>query len=250
MTTAQVDEKILGRLAKLMEMAERGTENEAQVAAQRAAELMARHQIAAATINAILEQNRRGDAKVNVERGRVDADDGATTSRVENWHKQLANEIADAFGARMWMRGRGKQYEFFIVGPPDSVSTVRYMYLQLSKDVHRLARAAMREHGETQNAWRRTYCLGMVQRLGERLRAGRRAAMQGVESTALVWVDKQKQAVDVAYSEMQLRKAKRGTSQRPDARGVGYRDGDKVQLGDAGSARLGADNKKLTGGQS
>ncbi len=46
------NERVLDRLAKLLELAERGDENEAQVAAQRAAELMARHQLSVADVAA------------------------------------------------------------------------------------------------------------------------------------------------------------------------------------------------------
>jgi len=222
-----VDDKILTRLAKLLELSNSGNENEAQLAAQRAAELMAKHQLTAADV-----ASKSGGAVVfTTESGRIDAETGSDSSRVERWHIALASTIATAMGGRMWMYGRGRDKSFMMIGPPDSVSASRYLYASLSKQVNRLARERARELGETQNAWRRAYCLGMVIRVGERLEAGRKQAFDAATSVALVWVDKQKAAVDDEFGKLALRTSRRGTLARPDASSFGYADGNKVDVG-------------------
>ena len=235
-----VDPKILDRLKKLMEMADRGTEAEAAVAAERAAELMAKHQLDVADV----EAHKAGADKPQIERGRIDAEEADPLTRLENWNKSLLAAISDSLGARAWIQSRGKRGMFRIIGPVDSVSTARYLYLHLSRQVNRLSREAGRLHGETSNAWRRSYAIGMVARVWERLKAGRAAAMSAATSTALVWVDKTKQAIDAEHAEMNLRAARHGARKRPDAGSYGYRDGDRVDLG-SGGARLAEGQKTL-----
>lgn len=237
-----MSDKILDRLAKLLELAESSNEHEAEVAAQRAAELMTKHQLDAADV----EAHRAGASAPKIERGRIDAEEGAPESRVENWHKALLSSIADVLGARAWFRGRGKLAQFLIIGPADSVATGRYLYMHLSQQVNKLSREAQRRHGEAQNAWRRAYAMGMVARVWERLRAGRAEAMKVATTTALVWVDKTKAAIEQSYAEMSLRTAKAGKVKRPDAKSVGYRDGDRVDVGSGGARALGEGQRKLT----
>lgn len=236
-----VDDKILTRLAKLLEMSGSSNEHEAQVAAQRAAELMAKHQLTAADV-----ASKSGGAVVfTTESGRIDADDrAADSSRVERWHIALASTIATAMGGRMWMYGRGRDKCFMMIGPPDSVSAARYLYASMSKQTNRLARERARELGETQNAWRRAYCIGVVIRVGERLEAGRKQAFDAATSVALVWVDKQKAAVEDEFAKLALRTSRRGTLARPDASSFGYADGNKVDVG-GDRASLGEGRKAL-----
>lgn len=237
------DSKTLDRLVKLLEMSKRGTEHEAEIAAQRAAELMAKHQIDAATVEAQVA----GKSKPDLERGRVDADIGAAPSRVERWHSVLLASVAEAAGGRAWLHGNGRYQQFFMIGPKGAVASAKYLYAMLEKDVNRLSREAGRRHNEPSNAWRRTYAIGMVTRIHERLQAGRKAAMYGASSTALVMVDATKKAVEGELEAMSLRKIKRGSQKRPDAMAWGYLDGDKVDLGSTDRARLTEGQKKLKG---
>lgn len=234
--------EVLDRLAKLMEMAERGTENEAQVAAERASEMMAKHQLGVADV----EAHRAGATRPRIERGRIDAEEGEPMSRMENWHKSLLAGIADAVGAACYINSRGKRGMFRIIGPVDSVATARYLYLHLSRQVNRLSREAQREHHEPQNAWRRSYALGMVARVWERLKAGRATAMREATSTALVWVDKTRQAIDEEFSAMELGVSRAPQARkRPDAGSYGYRDGASVDLGSDDAPRIGEGQRKL-----
>lgn len=233
------DSKILDRLVKLLELAKRGTENEAELAAQRAAELMAKYQLDAADVEARLNTG----AKPNLETGRVDGD-GDAPKRVERWHSVLLAVVADVSGGRAWMHGAGRYQQFMMIGPKDSVASAKYLYAMLERDVNRLSREAGRRHGEASNAWRRAYALGMVSRISERLRAGKAAAVRAATSQALVVVDATKKAIEEKLEEMKLRTVKRGTQKRPDAAFYGYRDGERVDLGGQ-HARLGEGQKKL-----
>jgi hypothetical protein len=239
-----VTERILDRLSKLLAMRDGGTEAEAEVAALRAAELMARYQLTEADV-----PRPRAD-KPGVESGRIDDEEGAPLARFSQWRKQLGIAVANVFGARMytWVEGRTKYMSMRMVGPRDSVNTARYMYMALEKEVGRQARAAMRRHGEDSSSWRRNYALSMVLRIGERLKEGRATAMQTATETALVWVDMQKQAIDEECNKLGLRTSRPRGGDRPDARRVGYRDGANVDIGDASRDRLTEGQRKLGGG--
>lgn len=238
------DSKIMERLAKLLELADRGDEHEAEVAAQRAAELMARHQIEMHDVTAFVA----GQSEIKVEHGRVDGEDADDPSRCEKWHRALLKAVADALGSRGYVEPttNPKFMRFRIVGPVDSVRAGRYLFMSITRQINRLSREAGRRHGETSNAWRRAYALGMVARVRERLVAGRASVMGAASSTALVWIDKTKEKVDeFVKNKLELRQIKSRAVARPDAADWGYRDGDKVDVGDNSRGRLGAEQKKL-----
>jgi hypothetical protein len=241
--TTQIDDRIMTRLAKLLEMAERGDEHEAQVAAERAAELMAKHEIEMADV-----QIRTGQPnKPQVEKGRVDAlwENADGWPRTENWHKGLLSALASVMGGKAWIHGKGKQYQFWMIGTRDAINAVRYMYALLERQVNRLSREAQRRHVEPSNAWRRSYSMGMVAKILERLEAGKKMARDAASSTALVVVDATALAVKEQFDQMKMRTTKVGARKRPDAGSVGYRDGDRVDLGNRDAGRLGEGQKKL-----
>lgn len=234
------DNKILDRLAKLLELSKSGNENEAQVAAERAAELMTKYHLEAADVEMRLNGK---NAKIEVTTARVDGGDDAAPSRVENWHKSLLASLCELVGAHPFFTGRGKYATFSMIGPSSAVGTTRYMYSFLERQINRLSRQATRERGES-NAWRRSYAIGMVVRVHERLKAGKATAMREATSTAMVLVDKTALAVQEEVNKRKFRKAKTGTRKRGDATGYGYADGGKVDIGGA-TGSLGAGQKTL-----
>lgn len=240
--TAEATDKVYARLRKLQEMAERSTGNEAEaeVAAGKLAEMMARYQIED------LEALPR-EQPVGAEEGRVDAEsDDAKPARVEAWDVQLLTVIASALGGKAWMMGKGRYQQLRMVGPVDSVRTARYMYQWLRRQVNTLARAAARHHGEEANAWRRAYCAGMVSKVHKRMMDARTAVVQSSNSTALVLVDRQKQAVESRFAQIgDLRRTKRGKLSRGEAAVYGWRDGDGVDLGHSGALALDEGPKRL-----
>lgn len=234
---------IVDRIAKLLELSESSNEHEAELAAQRAAEMMAKHQISMLEVQAARGQR---DAPIAVEEGRVDAEQDADLSRVENWHKTLLVTVADACGGRAWMRNKGRNAMFFFAGPADSVSTARYLYMSLERQVSRLSRGATRVRIES-NAWRRAYAMGVVAKIGKRMRDARRAVVNASGSLALVLVDKQKLAVDAHMAEKgKMCQTRSGEMKRAEAVAHGYVDGDKIDVGDPNRERVGAGCKKLT----
>lgn len=233
----EISDNLMRKLRALAEQAERGgTENEREMAAQRMAEIMAKHQIESFDLSV---------ATPEADEGRLDADDGAPPSRVEHWEKVLLSTLADVFGGRAWTRGKGRLQEMRMVGPAGSIAAARYMYLWLRQQVNHLARAAGRACGEDSNAWRRAYATGMVSKIYKRMTDARRVVATSSE-TALVVVDRQKVAVERRFAQLgDLRRGKGGRLQRGDAKSEGWRDGDHVDLGNAGSARLGAGQRRL-----
>jgi hypothetical protein len=239
------DDKVLDRLMKLLEMSKRGTENEAEIAAQRAAELCAKYQLDVADVEAQL-QAKGGKAKVpEFETIRIDGDD-PKPKRVERWHGQLLGSIAEVMGCRAWMHGKGRYQIFLMIGPKGRVAAAKYLYAMLEKDVNRMSREAQRRHGEGSNAWRRSYAIGMVSKIYLRLKQGKAEAFKGATGGALVVVDATQKALDEEMAKMDLKAAKTKARKRPDATSWGYLDGDKVDLGSAGRAGLTEGQKKLT----
>lgn len=234
-------EDVMAKLQKLFSLSQSSNEHEAALASQRAAELMAKHQIEAAE----LEEHVGSTQAPRVESGRFDADEDADWSkREEAWKTQLGSTIAAGLGGKMWRQYGHKVYRFFMIGPPDSVNAARYLYLALSKEIARLSQREMKIRGES-NAWRRAYCLGMVARIGSRLAEGRRAALS--TSTAMVLVNKMDIAVAEAYDAKNLKDSKIGQRlKRNDGTTEGWIDGGKLDLSNVDDrARLGTGNKKL-----
>lgn len=224
-------------LAKLLEMAERGTDHEREIAAAKAAEWMARHQISSFDL-----ASATGPA---VEDGRVDSDDpSAPPARVENWNKMLLVVVAEAAGGRAWMQGKGRMQRMMIAGTSDSVASARYLYMWLARVVGRMAREAASDRRET-NAWRRSYAVGAVAKLRVRLAAARQSVIQS-ESTALVVVDRVAAAVTEHMNRKRdMRPGRSGPLKRPDGSSWGYHDADQIDLADAGQRRVGAGLKGL-----
>lgn len=236
-----IDTKVLERLSKLMEMSERGTEHEATIAAQRASELMAKHQL---TMADVLSHIKDREVIITTETGRVDDEENAPPGkRRELWMEVLLVGVAHACGGKTFKYSHGKTYTFWMVGPPDSVAAARYLYMMLEKDIGRIARKEMKDRGES-NSFRRAYARGIAMRIGHRLKEQRTQTFEGASSTALAIVDKQKAAIEAAMPRMS-KQARGGHTKTPDAISEGYERGGSVDIGSASSHRLGQGNKEL-----
>lgn len=235
--SAVVSDALMRKLRALAEMAERGTEHERESAAGKLAEIMAKHQIASFDAST---------PEPSADEGRLDDDEGAPPSRVENWEKQLLSGLASALGGRCWMRGKGRYQQMRMVGPAGSIGAARYMYAWLRRQINEMARSAGRACGETSNAWRRAYASGMTAKVYKRMVDARRVVMSSSE-TAIVLVDRQKQAVDRRFADLgNLRQSRGGRLQRVDAASSGWIDGDRVDLGSS-SGHLTEGAKRLKG---
>lgn len=166
--TAGVDrDKLLDRIRRLLRLAESPNVHEAATAAATAQELMARHRIEAASLEA------PGAAD-----GIVDFRDTPLESskRLRPWKTQLADVVARANGCRIYLLERGKLSEIVVVGRPEDVELVRLLHAELVKRVECLTR----QHGEGRD---RQFCngfrLGIVTTLGERMTLANREAAHG-----------------------------------------------------------------------
>lgn len=234
------DEKVLDRLAKLMAMGESPNEHEATLAGQRAAELMAKHQLTMADLMAHVKQS-----DITVETGRVDDEDAAPMSkRRELWMEVLLTGIVTAVGGKSWKHTRAKNYTFWMVGPPDAVSSARYLYMMLERVVGRIARKEMKDRAES-NSFRRAYATGIAQRIGVRLQEQRRSTMDAGTSTALVFVGQQQAAVEKYYAAKNMKTGRGGHTQTPNAIGEGWVRGGSVDIGSSARDTLSAPKKEL-----
>ena len=234
-------EDVMDKLKKLMSLSQSSNEHEAALAAQRAAELMARHQIEAAEFHAHVGHT---DEPTTPESGRIDAEEeSAWGKREEAWKAQLADALATNLGGKMWRQYGHKIFRFFMIGPPDSIAAARYLYMALEAQIRRLGQVEMRKRGES-NAWRRAYQLGMVLNVSSRLKQGRETVIS--TSTAMVHVSRMNEAVEEVYAAMELKHSKGGQLKRADATSDGYRDGAQLDISSApGRKGLGEGHRRL-----
>ncbi len=235
-----MDERVMAKLAKLLELKERGTEHEAEVAAERAAELMAKHQISMFDL-ANFKMGDIGEPEV----GRiddVDGDDIPSSARFEAWRGTLAEVLARSQGARSYRIGN-KFYTLWVIGPPGSRDAVRYMYMALSRTIATMGRRAQRTNLES-NAWRRAYCRGVVARISARLKETRERVVAQAPGTALVVLNHWETKVQAKYDGMGMRDSRCGSQKRPDGMAQGWEDGAHVDL-DGNRPALGEAKKRL-----
>jgi hypothetical protein len=230
--------EIMNKLKKLFELSKSDNEHEAALAGERAAELMAKHQIDAAEVYARTHEEPQAP-----ERGRIDAEENDPVSkREERWMGTLISAIAMGLGGLAWRAAKYRIFQYFMMGPPGSVAAARYLYMALSREINRISRTAQRARGES-NAWRRAFALGMVINVHTRLQEGRKRVLS--TETAMVHVSKMDVAIKVAMDAMKLKDAKVGTMKRPDAQSEGYVAGEQLDIGDFGRPRIGSGPKQL-----
>jgi hypothetical protein len=240
---------VMDKLIKLLELSKSENEHEAAAAAQRAAELMAKHQLAGIDIDAF----KAGRDVVSFEAQRLDDEENAPLiKRLQAWEGFLASAVAEGLGGKVWIVGASAECVLRIVGPKGVPEHARYLFMALRREIARWGRRQMKERGES-NAWRRAYCAGMVARIHERLLEGRKVGMQGASSTALVAIDATATKLQ-AWMEENLPSMRQNSigerAKRPDARTYGYRDGANLDIGDIDRAKLGEGHRQLKGGKS
>jgi|GEM_PF-2788393 len=158
-TQTQTPDNVLDRVRKLLRLAQHaGSEAEAALASTRAAELMARHEIDAATIS--LESSDTRAAEPIDRAHRVTA-----TKKKVGWHMRLAGGAAALYGCRAYWWGGAVQ----LFGRQSAVQAAGYTAQYLIREVERLVDAEHPSQSHTRadrNAWR----YGCAERIGERLR--------------------------------------------------------------------------------
>lgn len=143
-------EKIIDRIRKLMALATSSNEHESAAAAGKAQELMLKHNLSAA----VLEEKQSDNV-----REFIDEKNGST------WRASLLNGIALGLMCRIVVHPvSGKTKRYAVLGRPQNVEVVQYMYEYLTKELERLSPRPL--HTAESNAFRR----GAVSVIGQRMR--------------------------------------------------------------------------------
>lgn len=192
------DEKILDRIRKLLTLSENNSNpEEAQLAAQRAMELMTRHRID--------EMTARGydPDKIEIVEGRIDDVEEAKPRRVmSQWQLLLASVVVQGNNGKLLRRSvlvdengdrcgpdraRKKGEITIMFGQRDDIDVARYMFMWLEKELLLRCRHHLRligGYGREGNA----YLHGLVIAVHQSLQVGQRNVLEGDPGTALVAV--------------------------------------------------------------
>lgn len=254
----------LAKAAKLLKLAQdkRGNENETAQAAAMAQKIIDEHKLDINDLNFDQQQKEEDNEPV------VDFRDDPMDLDARNFHfrwlMNLASGIARLNQCRVLQR-RGSLYSsILILGRPSDVATVRYLYAWLKQEVFRLDKTQI-GHSYT---YRRSYCLGVVDTINQRLAAMQKAtfAEKQVEqannplalvrvNTALARIEKRSQDVENFMKAAQklpkgapgaIGKGRASAEERnyTGGRYAGQRDGHKVRITSA-KAGLGSGAKQL-----
>jgi hypothetical protein len=213
------DARVLRRIRALLAKAE-STEfpDEAEALTAKAQELMTRHAVDAA----LLDAGGRSPARATVATRRVHVDDPYVRAKV-----QLLGAVADANGVRLvWYRGLGIATLVGVAADLDAAELLfTSLLLQMGQALGAAERAAARRSAS--RAFRRAFLLGYAARIGERLTSARErattaaAAERGVD--LLPVLRSRQEAVDDAFTELFPRV--RSSRSRSSLDVVGYRAG-------------------------
>jgi len=245
----------LGKVRKLLAMrTDRGcTEAEASAAAGMAAKIMMAHSIEAASLD-IESAQPTDQGPIEIWDDPLDTTGGAK----EKWRSRLAVAIARQFGCEILKKGAG----LTIIGRPDNVQVVRYVYAYAAREVSRLTISKAYGNGRI---WVRSYRLGLIDAIRESIKAehesARREATEKARTSqnqnALVLVSQAiaRTSPQTAYLDTKafLRSQgfvyHSGRSERSDgtARDAGRRDGAGIYSGSGQSAgQIGTTRRQLT----
>lgn len=191
-------DEVLDRITKLLSLSRGSSGPEAELAAERAAELMAKYEVEAAEVEAHTDFGKPPP----VERGRLDdLDDRPPARSFQGWKGALAKAIATSLnGVVLKQPYRDGTHTILMFGPQNSVRAGRYVFMMLVKELERLVRVFLRETGG-RGPQGNAYLWGAVTRLRERLSVGRATSLALASSQALAVIDKTTQRVQALYEE-------------------------------------------------
>ena len=182
-------ESILDRIKKLQALADGGADvNECALAAARAQELIEHHRIEEAELCELtLEEAHFSHEVLEEERGVT----------LRSWRVQLARTLARhnnckslvSRGKRKTRRRPAVKAKLKIVGAPDNIALVRYLFQAVARSIERLCRKSIREGEGAGKRWANSFRVGAVTTVKKRLEEARARAREDAPSTALVRVD-------------------------------------------------------------
>lgn len=239
-------DKIIDKIRKLLALSQSNNPNESAAAAAMAAQLMQQHNLEEAQLR--VEQDAPAepiaDEVVHSAKHRVP------------WQGRLASGLAKSLGCHMfWLGGDVK-----VFGRLSDTRTVTYMFQFLTKEINRLADAAV-ARGDMPNpahygasslrTWKNAFRFGAALAIYERLVAQRKAYVQETAANvsgcqALALVRKDSEELDSAYKAFSSNfvKGKPVYIRSVDGYHAGQRAGENVSLG--GGPRLGAAPNKIS----
>lgn len=247
---------IITRIQKLLELAKSSNEHEAAAAADRAAALMAQHEISEAEV------------RVNAPNGApaepIEHLTATTTSKKVAWQMALAWGLAKKFHSRYYTHG-GKIVFF---GRTSNVQAAAYTLKYLIREVERLCDNAPDRamvHPMRMRSWCNAFRVGCAQRIAARLEAQAEAVVYPSPSPspsaaaaadagspapsagALVIIQRDRLEVEEAYKAQGFRKGRSiGAVSSRGGYEAGRAAGDHADLGGARTG-LGAGKKVLRG---
>lgn len=233
-----VPDRVLELIRKCLTLAgdKAATPAEAASAAARAQELLDRHNLDLAQIEA-------HGARARFEEAVFDDVPGAL------WRQWLINGVAKTSHCRAIILSTGK---IAVVGERHNVEVVRYLYVFLSREIDRLTDAAWSdEHAAGAARWRlrafkNSFRKGAVSAIVERLKERERARTATPQAQGLVRVEGA--ALDRYFAEHhpKVRTGPRSTTIAPAAFGAGLATGRRVALNDAVARGQGAGRLALS----
>lgn len=217
-------DQVIDKVQKLLRLAESDNEHEAQLAADRAAELMHKYKIQIAMLGI--------------------AEDGIRIDKIElwdkmsvDWHGYLAAGVADVNDCGVWVQNRRC---LMICGTDASTQVCNYMFHYLLRTIRKLSRMYIREFYGAEKGLhkeRMAFAAGCVSRVVERLRDRKRARESETKiehgCTALMVIDKERaEVVRWMRSNLDLHKARPRRQRGGQAFMDGRSAGDLVDIRD------------------
>lgn len=191
MTATHDIDRVVERIKKLLALTASQNPNEAALAASKAQELLFRHNLSMAMVEAATEG---GNAAYVADR----FDSGGWM----HWRRRLLAAVA----RNNFCRGVSYQgtREVGIVGEPHNVTVVKHLYAFLVRDIMRLADLGVKGERtldeEEQRAWKRSFYLGAVRIVAQRMAEQRQRDIAADEQSAALVVRKD-QELDDAYKD-------------------------------------------------
>jgi hypothetical protein len=198
-----VTESVLTKIRKLLELSKSSNEHEAATAAARAAELMLKHEIEEADLEAAKPQAEQVVHPV------VDEVIDENRRKVA-WKFYILTALARAFGGDVYSWKYTDRIEKRVIAPAPAMQAIRYMYSYLTGEIDRLANTAYAtEHAECKasgveapsaRAWKSAFRVGaatvIYNRLSEQRSQAHSVAKAAGKSQALAVINRQADALD------------------------------------------------------
>jgi hypothetical protein len=155
----------LDKIRKLLRLAQSSNVHEAALAASRAQEIMERFKIEALTVEYDADTKAPDEPIKDFGIDPLDA-------KHETWRSRLASALARENQCKVYL-GRGARHlNVSLIGRPSDVSTVRYFYAYLVREIERLA---ARDCAGTGRTYWNNYRIGAVAEISTRLYEQRKA---------------------------------------------------------------------------